>query len=70
MVAFGYATRCDCCDKSGRLLGWLTHGAEAKGNGYAFKHGRYTVDHIEERCHSADLLRDMKGFLDELAGTE
>ena len=46
------------------------HGGKAKGapkgNSHALKHGRYTADHIAERRHSADLLREMKGFIDEV----
>ena len=50
------------------------HGGKAKGapkgNSHAFKHGRYTAEHIAERRHFADLLREMKGFIDELDGQE
>jgi hypothetical protein len=50
------------------------HGGKArgapKGNSHAFKHGRYTAEHIAERRHFADLLREMKGFIDELDGKE
>ena len=50
------------------------HGGKAKGapkgNSHAFKHGRYTAEHITERRHFADLLREMKGFIDELEAME
>ena len=42
----------------------------AKGNSHALKHGRYAAEHIAERRHFADLLREMKGFIDELDGNE
>jgi hypothetical protein len=42
------------------------HGGKAKGapkgNSHAFKHGSYTAEHLAERRHFADLLREMKGF--------
>lgn len=41
-----------------------------KGNRNAFKHGRYTAEHLAERRHFADLLREMKGFIEELDGKE
>ena len=50
-------------------LGGKAKGAP-KGNSHAFKHGRYTAEHITERRHFADLLREMKGFIDELDGKE
>jgi uncharacterized protein YjcR len=50
------------------------HGGRApgapKGNKNALKHGRYTAEHIAERRHFAELLREMKGFIDELDGKE
>ncbi len=50
------------------------HGGKAKsapkGNSHAFKHGCYSAEHIAERRHFADLLRGMKGFIDELDGKE
>ena len=50
------------------------HGGKAKGapkgNSHAFRHGRYTAEHIAERRHFAALLREMKGFIDELDGKE
>lgn len=52
-----------------RMHGGKAPGA-AKGNNHAFKHGRYTADAIAERRHFADLLREMKGFIDELDGKE
>lgn len=39
-----------------------------KGNRHAFKHGRYTAEHIAERSYFADLLREMKRFADEVDG--
>lgn len=48
------------------------HGGKApgapKGNSHAFRHGRYTAEHIAERRHIAELLREMKGFIDEVDG--
>lgn len=50
------------------------HGGKAKGapkgNSHAFKHGRYTAEAIAERRHFADLLREMKRFIDGLDGKE
>jgi hypothetical protein len=50
------------------------HGGKAKGapkgNSNALKHGRYTAEHIAERRHLAELLREMKGLIDELNGEE
>ncbi len=50
------------------------HGGKAKGaqkgNRHAFKHGRYTAEHIAERRHFAELLREMRGFIDEVDGKE
>ncbi len=50
------------------------HGGKAKGapkgNSHAFKHGRYTAEAIAERRHFAEVLREMKGFIDELDGKE
>jgi hypothetical protein len=52
-----------------RMHGGKTKGAP-KGNSHAFKHGRYTAEHIAERRHFAELVREMKGFIDELDGKE
>lgn len=41
-----------------------------EGNSHAFKHGRYTAEHIAERRHFAELLREMKDFIDEIDGAE
>jgi hypothetical protein len=50
------------------------HGGKArgapKGNSHALKHGRYTAEHIAERRYFAELLREMKRFVDELDGNE
>jgi hypothetical protein len=50
------------------------HGGKAKGapkgNSHAFKHGRYTAEPIAERRHFADLVRELKGEIDELDGKE
>lgn len=50
------------------------HGGKAKGalkgNSHAFKHGRYTAEAIAERRLFAELLREMKGFIDEVDGAE
>lgn len=50
------------------------HGGKAKGapkgNSRAFKHGRYSAEHIAERRHFADLLREMKCVIDELDGKD
>ena len=52
-----------------RMHGGKAPGA-AKGNSNALKHGRYTAEHIAERRHFADLLREMKGFIDEVDGKD
>ena len=52
-----------------RMHGGKAKGA-AKGNSHAFKHGLYTAEHIAERRHFAELLREMKGFIDELDGKQ
>ncbi len=50
------------------------HGGKAKGapkgNSHAFKHACYTAEHIAERRHFAELLREMKGSIDELDSKE
>ncbi len=50
------------------------HGGKApgapKGNSHAFKHGRYTAEHIAERRQFADLLREMKGIVEQVDGEE
>jgi hypothetical protein len=52
-----------------RMHGGNARGA-LKGNSHAFKHGRYTAEHIAERRHFADLLREMKGSIDEVDGED
>ena len=52
-----------------RMHGGKAPGA-AKGNSNALKHGRYTAEHIAERRHFAELLREMKGFIDEVDGKD
>ena len=52
-----------------RMHGGTAKGAP-KGNSRAFKHGRYTAKAIAERRHFADLLREMKGFIDEVDGAD
>jgi hypothetical protein len=37
-----------------------------KGNSHAFKHGRYTAEHIAERRHFAELLREMRDIINEV----
>jgi hypothetical protein len=50
------------------------HGGKArgapKGNGRAFKNGRYTAAHIAERRELAELLRDMKGLVEQVDDDE
>ena len=50
------------------------HGGKApgapKGNSHALKHGRYTAEHFAERRHFADLLREMKGLVEQVDGKE
>lgn len=52
-----------------RMHGGKSPGAP-KGNSRAFKHGRYTAEHLAERRHFADLVREMKDFIDALDGKE
>lgn len=50
------------------------HGGKAKGapigNRNAFKHGRYSAEHMAERRYLADLLREMRGLIEELGEKE
>jgi hypothetical protein len=50
------------------------HGGKAKGapkgNSHAFKHGRYTAEAIARRRRFADLLRGMKGLINDLHSKE
>lgn len=50
------------------------HGGKAKGapkgNMRTFKHGLYTFNHSAERRYFAELLREIKGFIDEVDGKE
>ena len=52
-----------------RMHGGKPKGAP-KGNSDAFKYGCDSAEHIAERRHFADLLRGMKGVIDELDGKE
>ena len=70
--------RCGACTRAGKpcqspamLNGRCRmHGGKAKGapkgNRHALKHGRYTAEQIVVRRHLADLMREMKSFIDEL----
>ena len=46
------------------------HGGQApgapKGNSRALKNGRYTAEHAAERRDLAELLREMKGLLEQV----
>lgn len=50
-----------------RMHGGKAPGA-AKGNRNALTHGRYTAERLAERRHFAELLREMKSFIDEVDG--
>ena len=52
-----------------RMHGGRAPGAP-KGNSHAFKHGRCSAEAIAERRHFVDLLREMKGSIDEVDGKE
>jgi hypothetical protein len=42
------------------------HGGKAKGNSHAFKHGRYAAEHLAERRHFAELLRELRSILGDM----
>ena len=52
-----------------RMHGGKSPGAP-QGNRNAFKHGRYSAANIADRRHFADLLREIKGFIDEVNGKQ
>lgn len=52
-----------------RMHGGKSPGAP-KGNSHAFKHGRFTAEHIAERRRFAGLLREMSGSIDFVDSTE
>lgn len=48
-----------------RMHGGTATGAP-KGNSNAFKHGRYTAEHLSERRYFAELLCELKEFIVEV----
>jgi len=52
-----------------RMHGGKANGAPM-GNSHVFKHGRYTAAHVAEHRHFAELLREMKGFIDQVDGKQ